>query len=242
MLDTFRIYTELKEGMEAAAAEKIASMIGLLYDELRQSVTKNEFNDLKAVVKDLAEAQKVTEMRLAELGVAQKASEKRLTRLEEVITELGDTQNRLAKAQEKTEKTVQQLARQVGGLSDVVGGDLEEIAYIVLHDVLKRELGWQVGVLERAWQTWGQEPEEVDIFGQANDPKEPSKTIWIVGEAKHNISIKEVKKFIKQVERAREHLSCEIFPVVFCYRARPEVQQMIIDSGIRLVFSYGKLL
>jgi hypothetical protein len=148
----------------------------------------------------------------------------------------------LGKAQEKTEKTVRQLAKQVGGLSDVVGGDLEDIAYIVLHDVLKRELGWQVGVLERVWQTWRPEPEEVDIFGQATDPKEPNKTIWIVGEAKHNISRKEVKKFIKQLKRARQHLSGEIFPVVFCYHARPEVQQMILDADIRLVFSYGKLL
>ncbi|MDM8561827.1 hypothetical protein QUF54_00555 [Candidatus Marithioploca araucensis] len=50
------------------------------------------------------------------------------------------------------------------------------------------------------------------------------------------------KKFIKQLERAREHLSGEIFPVIFCYRARPEVQQMILDADIRIVFSYGKLL
>jgi predicted nuclease with TOPRIM domain len=249
MLDTFRIYTELKESMEAIAAEKIAGVIGLVYEELRQSVTKTEFNELKAVVQELALAQNRTEQQVKELTQAQKASETRLTRLENVVTELGEAQKRteqqvkeLAQAQEKTEKTVRQLAKQVGGLSDVMGGDLEDIAYIVLHDVLKRELGWQVGVLERVWQTWGTEPEEVNILGQATDPAEPNKTIWIVGEAKHNISIKEVKKFIKQLERARQNLSGEIFPVFFCYRARPEVQQMIHDADIRLVFSYGKLV
>jgi hypothetical protein len=284
MLDTFQIYTELKESMEEIAAEKIAGVVGSLYKELQQSVTKTEFNELKAIVKDLAssqrntvqglneltqaqkasegrltrvenvvtelgEAQKRTVQGLNELTQAQKASEGRLTRLENVVTELGEAQKRteqrvedLAKAQEKTEKTVKQLARQVGGLNDVMGGDLEDIAYIVLHDVLKRELGWKVGVLERVWQNWGREPEEVDIFGQATDLNEPDKIIWIVGEAKHNISLKEVKKFSKQLERARQHLSGEIFPVVFCYRARPEVQQMILDADIRLVFSYGKLL
>jgi len=249
MLDTFKIYTELKDSMEAIAAEKIAGVVGLLYEELRQSVTKTEFNDLRAIVKELAQsqnrteqqvkeltaAQNRTEQQVKELTEAQKASEGRLTRLENVVMELGE-------AQKRTEKTVRQLAKQVGGLSDVVGGDLEDIAYIVLHEVLKRELGWKVGVLERVWKTWEREPEEVDIFGQAMDPKEPDKTIWIVGEAKHNISIKEVKKFIKQLERARQHLSGEIFPVFFCYRARPEVQQMILDADIRLVFSYGKLL
>lgn len=215
MLDTFKIYTELKESMEEIAAEKIASVFSLVYEELRQSVTKTEFNDLKEIVKELAEAQNRTEQRLEEL----------------------------AKAQEQTEKTVKQLAKQVGGLSEVMGGDLENIAYIVLHDALKREFGWKVGVLERAWQNWGrEEPEEIDIFGQATDLNAPNKTIWIVGEAKHNISLKEVKKFIKQVERAKQHLSGEIFPVIFCYRARPEVQQMILDADIRLAFSYGKLL
>lgn len=39
--------------------------------------------------------------------------------------------------------------------------------YIVLHDVLKREFGWEVGVLERSWRTWDKEPEEVNIFGTA---------------------------------------------------------------------------
>jgi len=38
------------------------------------------------------------------------------------------------------------------------------------------------------------------------------------------------------------HLEGELFPVCFCYRARPEVQQRIRDAGLRLVFSYGKLV
>ncbi len=40
MLDTFKIYTDLKESMEEIAAEKIAGVVGLLYEELRQSVSK----------------------------------------------------------------------------------------------------------------------------------------------------------------------------------------------------------
>jgi len=135
------------------------------------------------------------------------------------------------------------LSQQIGGLSETVGGDIEDIAYIVLHDVLKREFGWQVGVLERSWQTWNEEPEEVNIFGQASDPARPAEVIWIVGEAKHNLTLKEVSRFVGQVERARRHLlEGEVFPVCFCYRARPEVQQQVRDAGIQLVFSYGKLV
>ena len=134
------------------------------------------------------------------------------------------------------------LHKQVGGLSETVGGDIEDIAYIVLHEVLKREFGWQVSVLERSWQTWNGEPEEVNIFGTATDPVRPERKIWIVGEAKHNLTLREVERFIEQVRRARNHLVGEIFPVCFCYRARPEVQQAIRNAGIRLVFSYGKLV
>jgi hypothetical protein len=133
------------------------------------------------------------------------------------------------------------LTRQVGGLSDTVGGDIKDIAYIVLHDVLKREWGWEVGRLERTWQTWDRRPEEVNVFGPARDPVRPDVQIWIVGEAKHNLTLKEVKDFVKQVARARKHLKGEVFPVCFCYRARPEVQDAVHAAGIHLVFSYGKL-
>ena len=112
-----------------------------------------------------------------------------------------------SQAQTGTEEALGQLSRQAGGPGETVGGDLEDTAYIVLHEVLNRELGWQVEPLERVWQTWGDEPEEVGVFG-----------------------------------RARAHLEGEVFPVCFCYRARPEVQEDVRASGMRLVLSYGKLV
>jgi hypothetical protein len=119
---------------------------------------------------------------------------------------------------------------------------IEDTAYIVLHDVLKRELGWDVRPLERSWQRWNGQPEEIDVFGQAADPARPGHAIWIVGEAKHNLTVSEVRRFAAQAARARRHLAGEVFAVCFCYRARPEVQQAVRDAGLRLVFSYGKLV
>jgi len=50
---------------------------------------------------------------------------------------------------------------------------------------------WQVGVLERTWQRWDDEAEEVNVFGQAMDPGRPGQFVgrgitgrierWIVG-------------------------------------------------------------
>jgi hypothetical protein len=127
---------------------------------------------------------------------------------------------RLAEERAKTEQVLQQLNRKLEGLVC----DISDIAYIVLYDVLRREFGWEVGVLERVWQSWNGEMVEINVFGQARDPSRPDRTIWIVGEAKRNLTLREVERFVGQVELARQHLEGEVFPVCFCYRARPEVR------------------
>ena len=154
--------------------------------------------------------------------------------------QLVEGQHQLAQAQARTEVALRQLARQVGGLSNTVGGDIEDIAYIVLHDVPKREFGWDVGVLQRTWQRWNGKIEEINIFGRATDPTRPGRTIWIVGEAKHNLTLREAEKFVRQAARARQHLIGEVYAVCFSYRARPEVQERLQALGIPLLFSYGR--
>jgi hypothetical protein len=121
--------------------------------------------------------------------------ETRMDRVEGALERLAEAQVRTEATLQGTQDILQQLTRQVGGLSETVGGDSEDIAYIVLYDVLKREFGWEVGVLERMWQQWNGGPEEIDIFGQATDPAHPERTIWIVGEAKHNLTLREVERF-----------------------------------------------
>lgn len=197
----------------------------------------------------LAEAQARTEERvgwledaMTRLTEAQARTEERVGRLEDAMTRLTEAQTHLAEAQARSENVLRQLSRQVGGLSDLLGGDLEDAAYTVIHDVLKREFGWEVGVLERTWQQWDGGIEEINLFGQARDPAHPYRKIWIVGEAKHNLTLKKVERFAKLIERARKHLIGEIFPVCFCYHARPEVQARLKELGIHLVFSYGRMV
>jgi hypothetical protein len=156
--------------------------------------------------------------------------------LTENYQQLEQAMARLAEAQAQTEEALRQLARQCEG----VVCDIEEIAYIVLYDVLKREFGWEVGVLERAWQQWDGEVEEINVFGRATDPAQPERTIWIVGEAKHNLTLREVEHFAQQAERARQHLVGEVYAVCIAYRARPEVRARLRELGIPLLFSYGR--
>jgi len=77
MINTLKIYNELSKTMDSAAAKKIAEIVGMVYEELQNAITKVEFNELKDVVKDLAEAQKRTEARVEELAEAQKRTEAR---------------------------------------------------------------------------------------------------------------------------------------------------------------------
>jgi len=250
LIDREMLLVEMQQVFDARTAEVLLHVLDKVAAQVRQTgVTREDFRELKQIVaalaeaqrrtteelKELATAQRRTEERMAELVQAQARTEERLTRIEFIVEENSKAVANLVTA-------IDRLRKQVGGLSETVGGDIEDIAYIVLHDVLKREFGWQVGVLEREWQTWDGEPEEVNVFGEATDPARPGQAIWIVGEAKHNLTQKEVDRFARQVERARRHLVGEIFPVCFCYRARPEVQQQVRDAGIRLVFSYGKLV
>ena len=250
LIDREVLLAEMQQVFDARTAGVMLHVLDKVAAQVRQDgVRREDFRELKQIVADLAEAQRRTEERMGSLELVVERLAEAQQRTAEETKKLAAAQARtekrvaeLATAQTRTERALERLSQQVGGLSDTVGGDIEDIAYIVLHDVLKREFGWQVGVLEREWQTWDGEPEEVNVFGEATDPARPGEVIWVVGEAKHNLTQKEVDRFAGQVERARRHLVGEIFPVCFCYRARPEVQQRVRDAGIRLVFSYGKLV
>ena len=199
-------------------------------------------------VEELGEAQQRTEQRVEELGEAQQRTEQRVgdlaeaqQRTEQRVGDLAEAQQRTAEAQQRTEYAVQHLAREVGGLSNRMGGDLEDVAAIVIEDALTRELGWQVDELSRVWQTRDGAEEEIDVFGKAHDPSRPETSLWIVGEVKFNLTLRDVERFSKVLERAAAHLDGEIVPVCFCYRIRPVVQEKVLEDGYRLVLSSGRM-
>jgi hypothetical protein len=229
LIDRDAVLTELRKVFDPPTAEVVLNALDQVAAQLRKADVNHEgLRELRDLV--------------AQLAAAQVRAEERAGAVELALEELASAQRRTTEAVADLTGAMDRLRKQVGGLSESLGGDIEDVAYIVLHEVLKREYGWEVGVLERSWETWDGEPEEINVFGVASDPANPGRTIWIVGEAKHNLTAKEVRKFARQVERARRHLMGDVFPVCFCYRARPEVQQMIKDAGLRLVFSYGKIV
>ncbi len=113
MLDTLEIFNQLREDFPEGVARKIATLMGRIYNELANTVTKTEFNELKEVVRELAEAQKRTEARVEELAEAQKNSEARLTRLEKTVEELAEAQKRTEKSLEEFKKTTEENFQRV---------------------------------------------------------------------------------------------------------------------------------
>jgi len=125
MLNTLTIFEDLSRYLDPKASRKIAEVLGQVYEEVSQALTKTEFNELKKIVGDLAQAQNRTEKRLEELAQAQKE---------------------LAKAQEKTERSLNRLIEdhhqtreRLESMSDAVGYNLENQSYKGLPPLLKRD-------------------------------------------------------------------------------------------------------
>jgi len=234
-----RIIHKLEEVFDHRQAKILAEVILESYNNL---VKVSDFSELKAIVGDLAQAQNRTEMRVEELAQAQQRTEMR-------VEELAQAQNRtemrveeLAQAQQRTENALFKLHKQVGGLSESIGGDIEDIAATVVHEALSRQYGWTIDILERGWVKLNGRPMELDFTGTAHDPARPQVTIRIIGEAKHNITLREVEKFLRKIEKAKKVFSGELFPVVFSYRVHPDARELIEEKGLVRITSRGDIV
>ena len=118
-------------------------IIKIVDERIREAhITREDFSELKNIVKDLAEAQKRTEQRIGELAEAQKSTEERLNSLAQRVEELAEAQRRtegslnqltqrvdqltvrvdeLAEAQKRTEERLTQLTQRVDQLAERVG-------------------------------------------------------------------------------------------------------------------------
>ncbi len=96
-----RIRTQLEQVFGWDQAQVLAEVIDEAYSDL---VKTSDFNELKAIVKELAEAQTRTAERVEELAEAQARTEKRLGELAEAQARTEKRVGELAEAQARTEK------------------------------------------------------------------------------------------------------------------------------------------
>jgi hypothetical protein len=223
MIDTLEIYNDLRESFGEKPATKMAKVIKQIYNELSQSVTKDDFNSLKSIVSELAQSQK-------ELAEAQRRTEVKLE-------ELAEAQNRTQISLDRLVGEHRKTREQVGGLSHSVGYRLEDEAIWALPALLKRDLNMEViGSLKRDFLEIGPGKFiEVNVWGTA---KKNGSKVAILGESKTQLKKSDVDTFIKHISKIKESTGMKIYPILITYQTSPQVKKYVENKGIKIYFSY----
>ena len=186
------------------------------------SVGRSDFEDLKGIVRQLAEAQGRTEHRLEELAEAQKRTEQR-------VDALAESQRELAEAQKRTEISVKALSvglkdlrSQVGGLSMSVGYGIEDRLIPHLKQFAFQEFGVEVTLVDRRNITYPDgKYDEVNLYVEG---KKDSLPVFLIGECKAQPGKKDFDRFAKRVERLQNVLKGQITALMVGYHFTPEVE------------------
>jgi len=225
MLSQAEITRKLGTVFERRQAAILAEVVTDAYSDL---VKTGDFNELKSIVKDLAESQK-------ELAEAQKRTE---LRVEELV-----------EAQKETHYQVQELAHQLGETNRTVGGlgqsmayALENEAYRMIPAVLEEKHG--IEMTERFVRTFIR-GEEINLFGRG---RRDGQDILIVGETKLRLDERRTGKlgqaevFEQLAAKAdvvqAENPGVEIVLVLITHHARPRVLEEAQERGIIVVQSF----
>jgi hypothetical protein len=123
---------------------------------------------------------------------------------------LAQAQENLAKAQEKTERSLNRLIEDhrqtresLESMSDAVGYNLENQSYRGLPSLLKRDLGIEIeDRLIRRYLPTGEKGHYLQVNIHGWGKKNGRKTL-ILGEAKTSISRREISRFQKLVSAPR---------------------------------------
>jgi len=107
MTSTKEIKKKLEKVFDKKQAIVLSEVISDAYSDL---VKTSDFNELKGIVRELAEAQKRTEIKVEELAEAQKRTEIRVEELAEAQKRTEIRVEELAEAQKRTEIRVEELA------------------------------------------------------------------------------------------------------------------------------------
>jgi len=191
VMSTFQLYERLKRSLTPEAAEALANAFDEFSNDIRKTVTQDDFKELKEIVADLGLAQKRTEQRLDSLGVKVGELAEAQKRTEQKVEEL-------AGAQKRTEITMQEgfanFDRRLGVLGSRWGDGAEEAFRQGLLEHV-RHLGYTVEHFH------GQDPEgyingsprsyDLDVLVQNG--------MTVASEIKSNASGADVTEFARSV-------------------------------------------
>ncbi|MDH7485817.1 MAG: hypothetical protein QHJ81_06015 [Anaerolineae bacterium] len=222
MLTALEIERKLQTVFDERQARILAEVVIDAYTDL---VKTSDFNELKGIVKELAEQQKALAEQQKALAEAQRRTEQRVEELAVALRQL-------------TEEHIE-TRRQVGGLATTVGYRLEDEAFKALPALLQRDFGIIVqGRLRRRFVTDNRgQPLEVNIIG---DALRDGQAVVIVGESKSQLSKNRVDEFVqKKLKRLEGVFEAQMFPVLVTYMiSEPDVEEYTKAQGIALYYSF----
>jgi hypothetical protein len=208
------LVSEIRGRLVRAFPENQADLLAeVLVESHAELVNRADFHKLTEVVQDLAEAQKRTEERV------------------------GDMQGSLQEMQ----RAVTDLAKQVGGLSNAVGANLEDFACDLVPELLEKY--WRfvtVSAGPEELTTADGVGREFDVVVRGTIDGRP---VTVLCETKATVSTTEVSKFLRIVEKVREAYPGEdVRPLFFGYKANSAARGLITQSHAAMIFTRGVMI
>jgi hypothetical protein len=201
-------------------------------------VTKEDFSELKNIVKDLAVAQKRTEIKVEDLAVAQKRTEIKVEELAEAQKKTETALVTLAESVREMSQEIRKLSKEVGGLGKSFGYALENESYRHLPDILQQKYGITVKEKIIRREIGGR---EINLLCPAiKDGRE----VLVVGEARTKLDVKKEQPevFAELEEKVQavlaEYPQAEIVRVVVTHFASNSFLDKAKKRGIIVVQSF----
>jgi chromosome segregation ATPase len=216
-------------------------IVKIVDDRIREAhITREDFSELKAIVRDIAETQKRTESRVEELADAQKKTESRMEELADAQKRTESRMEELADAQKRTEISVGTLAKgldatrtELGGLARSVSYSLENEAYRQLPQFLKEQ--YQIELTEKMIR-FELDGEEINLFAKG---RKGGEDILIVGEAELRLSgVGKLRQLEKKISLVKKLYPVQCLPLIVTHFARPQVLTAAREKGIMVVQSF----
>jgi len=250
--------------MQAVLTSEVRYEIRELIDErIREKhVTKEDFTELKDIVKELAQEQR-------ELAKGQKDLTRAQKRTEVKVGELAEAQKELAEAQKEAQKEIKELAlslkdtrselktelkdskselkgelkntrMDLGGVTSTLGFMLENEAYRVLSGILKDRYGIEVKekFLRRSIRSLGiKEEGEVNIFSRGVY-KDKGTEVVIIGEAKSQLGKDDIDDLLELSAKLKGIDKGEEFLLAITHYARETVIEYSKEKGVEVIQSF----
>jgi hypothetical protein len=139
------------------------------------------------------------------------------------------------------QRAVTDLAKQVGGLSNTVGANLEDFACDLVPELLEKY--WRfvtVSAGPEELTTADGVGREFDVVVRGTIDGRP---VTVLCETKATVSTTEVSKFLRIVEKVREAYPEEdIRPLFFGYKANSAARGLITQSHAAMIFTRGVMI